>query len=94
MKIGHVGKKTTNENWHVEWKSKNKIFRLGIFKKFTADWESWKERIPHDTWQRIMWITSRFVWIIKEIQGTQYRLFCFAFGWRYQLKGDLNGKNN
>ena len=87
MRLRHIAKKTNNENWHIEWRSKVRIFRLGFFKALTAGWWSWKWRVDFNTWQRIGWIITRFVWITKEMCGDQYRLFCFAFGWRFRYKG-------
>ena len=83
MNTKHAEKGKYNENWHIEWKSKHRIFRVGIFKAFTAGWASWKERIPYDTWQRIKWIIFRFVWITKKTKGMEFRFLCFAFGWIY-----------
>ena len=50
MEFRHIAKGTKNENWHVEWKSKDKIFRVGVFKVFTAGWEDWKFRRNYSTW--------------------------------------------
>ena len=53
MKIQHRAKGTRNENWHIEWKSKSKIFRLGFFKVITAGFPSWHLRIPFNVWERM-----------------------------------------
>ena len=87
MRFRHMAKKTSNENWHIEWRSKDRIFRLGFFKMVTAGWPTWCLRIPFNVWERMGWIISRFAWITREIRGNQYRLFCFAFGWRFRVEG-------
>ena len=86
MNVGHIAKGTRNENWHLEWKSKHRIFRLGFFKGLTAGWESWGWRMNFNTLEKIGWILTRFVYTTKEIRGNQYRLFCFAFGWIYRTE--------
>lgn len=87
MKIRHIAIGTMNENWHVQWKSKHRIFRLGCFKGLTAGWKSWEWRVNFNTWRRIGWIITRFIWITREMRGDQYRLFCVAFGWRFRAEG-------
>jgi len=89
MKFRHVARRTKNENWHIQWKSKHRIFRLGFFKVPTAGWRSWGGwwRRNFNTWERMGWIITRFVWITVEMRGNQYRLLCFAFGWIFRYKG-------
>ncbi len=87
MKFRHIEKGKWDENYHIEWKSKHRIFRLGIFMGLTARWKSWGYRMNFNTWQRIGWIITRFVWITREMRGDQYKLFCFAFGWIFRHKG-------